>query len=1022
MVVDEPSTLLLDPARIAAVHGYARFAEEVRPALDELVALLARLCAVPMVFVNLVDGKRQRSLSAFGLPPIDTPLEGSFCGTALLDRSTDVFEVPDAREDPRFCASPWVLGDPFIRFYAAASLRSAGGLAVGTLCIADRVPRRLPAPAKEDLLAIARQVMGIIELAHTRLWLEQVVDSIEDGLFGLDPEGRVGFANAGACAVLGRDAFVGRPISEACGPEFAEAVLALPDGGSAEIERGGSWYHVRSYLNEVGRVVHARDVTASRAHFERLRLFEACVRQINDMIMITEAEPLDEPGPRIVFVNPAFERRTGWSKEEILGRSPRVLQGPDSDRRALDRVRAALARRTTVCETLVNYSKDGEPFWVELDVAPLLSPNGDCTHFIGVERDVTDRVVAAEALQASEARFRILSAVTSDAVWEWDIEHDELRWYSGYERMSGMPAQSAAAGVASWETLLHPDDRDRVLGTLRAALEGSSATWSAEYRLLSIDGRVLFILDRARILRNGSGRATGMVGGMTDLTESRLAEIRIRQQAALLDKAQDAIWVRDRNHRITFWNGGAQRLFGWEAAQIIGRSALELYPDPDPFFAANEVLERRGEWMGELEHRCRDGQRRLVQGRWTLLDDVENPGSVLVIDTDVTEQRALEAQFLRVQRLETFGALAGGIAHDLNNALAPILLCLEPLLEGDRDPEEQEDLRTIELAARRAADMVRQLLGFARGSEGPRTRVDPAAVLRDVERLVRDTFPKGVSLAFSVERALPPVEADPTQLHQLLLNLCVNGRDAMPSGGRLEVRADSVTIDEPLARSKGLSPGNYLRLVVSDTGLGIPKSQQLLIFEPFFTTKPSGQGTGLGLSTALAIARGHGGHIEVHSEPGRGSRFEVLIAASAAGVVPSPSESGEDGGQEGAGEIILVVDDEPAVRAQVRRTLERAGYRVALAADGPQALALHRRLGPEVAVLVTDVAMPGLDGPATAAALRALAPGLPLVLMSGLAGVVDLDRFDPPPAAVLDKPFGSAALLRAVARALDPGR
>jgi PAS domain S-box-containing protein len=497
---------------------------------------------------------------------------------------------------------------------------------------------------------------------------------------------------------------------------------------------------------------------------------------------------------------------------------------------------------------------------------------------------------------------------------------------------------------------------------------------------------------------------------------------RLAEQASLLDKAQDAIIVRDLDHRISYWNKSAERLYGWTSAEVVGKVARELQPDPVVFDEAMRRVLEHGDWMGELAQVGKDGRRLTVESRWTLVkNDAGGAAAVLVINTDITDRTKLEQQFLRAQRLESIGTLAGGIAHDLNNVLTPIMMSIGMLTEGEREPARLDILHTLETSARRGADMVQQVLSFARGVEGRRERVEIGDVLRDVERIVNDTFLKNIDVRTSIPRDLWTVSGDPIQLHQVLLNLCVNARDAMPNGGRLSLAAVNVTLDEAFAVGNiDAKAGPYVMLQVQDTGTGIPRDTIDRIFEPFFTTKDVSKGTGLGLSTSLAIVKSHGGFIRVESDAGAGTVFSVYLPAQAV-AHPDASPATEVELPRGNGELILVVDDEPSVRTIARRMLEAFGYRVALAPDGAQATAIYADRKDEIAAVITDMMMPVMDGPATIRALKGIRADVRIIAVSGLHGR-GTDPHEGASASVrnfLPKPYTAATLLAALRKILS---
>lgn len=511
----------------------------------------------------------------------------------------------------------------------------------------------------------------------------------------------------------------------------------------------------------------------------------------------------------------------------------------------------------------------------------------------------------------------------------------------------------------------------------------------------------------------------GCIIGIQLLARNERANTRLVEQASLLDKAQDAILVTDLQRRLTFWNKSAERLYGWTADEARGKVVTDLfYPkgDAGEVQQAYEDVLARGEWNGELQPSTKTGRRVIIESRWTLVRDAAGqPLSILSINTDVTDRRHLEQQFYRAQRLESIGTLAGGIAHDLNNVLSPILMGMSLLKPRLTDQDSQEILETISTSAQRGAEMVGQVLSFARGQEGKRVEIRPADLIIDVVRIARDTLPKNIEIVTHVDRDLPLIVGDPTQCHQVILNLCVNARDAMPNGGQLSISAAAADI--PAARDSAgadLAPGKYVVIQVEDTGVGIPEPMLDKIFDPFFTTKEPGKGTGLGLSTSLTIVRAHGGYIRVFSEPNRGARFHVYLPAA-----PRPASGTSIGrsasAPRGQGQTIMVVDDEESVRRVLRSTLERAGYRVLLASHGREALDLYASNGPSIAALIIDMTMPVLGGVPTMRELVKMNPDVRIIAASGVHDNDAVARsVGPQVREFLAKPFTAESLLRVV--------
>ena len=509
--------------------------------------------------------------------------------------------------------------------------------------------------------------------------------------------------------------------------------------------------------------------------------------------------------------------------------------------------------------------------------------------------------------------------------------------------------------------------------------------------------------------------------------ERRVVEERLREQAALLELAPDAIIVRDLEDRIQFWSLGAQRLYGWTTAECVGAKMHEkVFADLAGFEAAKAAVLKNGQWQGEFEHRTSNGKKVRVSSRWTLLRDSDGePKRCLVINTDITETKRLESQALRAQRMESVGRLASGVAHDLNNVLAPILISVPMLRWGLSQAEFEKMLATIELSARRGADLVKQLLILGRGVEGERAAVRMESLVGEMVGIAQETFPKSIQIRSDLPKELWPVTGDPTQLRQVLLNLCVNARDGMPEGGVLSMAASNLSLDEQYASmNPEAAAGHYVALTVADTGTGIRPEILDKIFDPFFTTKGAGQGSGLGLSTTLSIVKSHGGFITVHSEEGKGTRFEVFLPANPDAHIAEAAFVPDDAPR-GQGERILGVDDEPTIREATQRLLWRYGYDVRTAEDGVQAVGLYAQEGKEISLALVDLVMPLMDGLTLIRVLRTMNPEARLIACSGVADT----RFQSEKtrelaglgvAAFLSKPYTADKLLQTLHDVLHP--
>ncbi len=791
-----------------------------------------------------------------------------------------------------------------------------------------------------------------------------------------------------------------------------EQAAGLEAGADGYIARPISNYELVARVEAILRMkrteAELRRVTAElRASTRRLEQSEQRYRSL------FEHNPdavysLDREG-RFLSFNAAGETLTGYPTEDLLLLPYQRVLVPEDHARA-ERDFARVLTGETTCSELTLARGDGNRCRAKITSLPIVVDRKIVGAFC-IAQDVTQR-------RESEERFQQLAENVEDAFWILDVATERMIYVNpAFQRMRGHAGEPLDPDPTSYLASIHPQDRDWVV----KAFSETPYAINAEYRVIQPDGTIRWNWARTFPIRDSHGAVYRIAGIARDITTRKEAEALIGEQAALLDNAQEAIYVQGLDGVIKFWNRSAERTYRRGAAEVIGTRLLpHAANDSERHDLARKQVLEKGKWIGELVEQIGIGREITVEGHWTLVRDSEGePKSILCINTDITERKRLEAQFLRAQRMESIGTLAGGIAHDLNNVLSPIVMSVALLKLKTDDPASLDVLDTVETSARRGADMVQQVLSFARGVEGQRLIVQPKHLLKELQKIIVDAFPKNIELKLVQKADLWNVLGDPTQLHQVLLNLCVNARDAMPEGGRITITSDNLTLDEQYASMHhDAHAGPHVVLQVHDNGTGIPAALIEKIFDPFFTTKELGKGTGLGLSTSLAIVKSHGGFILVSSEAGRGATFKIHLPAYL-GASEEPEDSCQVSLPRGHGELIMVVDDESSIRTVTQQTLEAFGYRVVLASDGVDAVAVYAQRQSEIAAVITDMMMPVMDGPATIQVLVKINPVVKIIAASGLNGQAQIAKSGCTGVKdFLPKPYTTEAMLHTLSRVL----
>jgi PAS domain S-box-containing protein len=659
-------------------------------------------------------------------------------------------------------------------------------------------------------------------------------------------------------------------------------------------------------------------------------------------------------------------------------------------------------------------------------------------------------------LQINEEKFRSVINNIKEVIYQTDNQRRWLFLNPAWETLSGYKPEDCIGKYAG--DFIYYEDRKILDDAIYELYSRKNDFVQCELRGLGNENQIIWIEIFAQPVFSESGEVVGTSGVITDINarkqaeesvyniiesieqrvkertaelskanedlqkeiaERMMAEERNSEQAALLDITPDAIMVGDYNNRILFWNKGAESIYGLKKEEVLGKRWFDFLSqdEKEELEYPLSIVDKEGQWTGELHHHHKDGRSLIIEARLTLMyDNFKKQKSILIVCSDITEKAKLEIQFMRAQRMESLGTLASGIAHDLNNILAPLLMSIE-ILRTRLQGEGEQWLNILDNSVKRGAGLIKQILAFGRGAEGKHLPLQFRHIVKEYARIIKETFPKSINIIIEIPNDLWIISGDGTQLQQLLMNLCVNAKDAMPNGGILRISASNFMVDENYARSHvDAKPGPYINLNISDTGVGIDPRIIDKIFEPFFTTKEIGRGTGLGLSTVFAIIKGHGGFINVYSELNKGTSFSVHLPAIITEEF-TETEKEREAIPHGHNELLLLVDDEFSIREITGSTLEAYGYKVLKADNGLSAIDLFSKNKENIKAIIMDMVMPDMDGYVAINKIKEINPDIKIIANSGLADqkkrIEDLNVNE-----FLVKPFSADVLLKTIYKLL----
>ncbi|MBX3266765.1 MAG: PAS domain S-box protein [Acidobacteria bacterium] len=1060
-------------SRRKAENALLRVAQAVsKPVSDdfyfELALMMSQALDAKGGAIAILDPERPRHLKTIAFAMDGARYEDVCYGVEGTPCEDVVHGFPKVFENgiQTLFPSDKMLADFGLEAYAGVPLSDAHGKVIGLIAAlygkpidnADLVLSSLQIIAERVSLEMERSARRK-ELRSAESLTKLILDSVGEGIQRLDSSGNILFENPEAARLLGwkPQSIIGKhahltihhhrpdgseyPVDEC--PIFKTLHDGKPRSGNDEyfVRQDGSFFPISYTVSGIftdageitGAVISFRDITEQKEAEKKLRESEIRFRRIFDEaatgIAITTLEG------RFVDGNRAYCEMLGYTPEELKQLKFIDITHPEDREENIGLIEDLIEGKREALRYEKRYlHKNGKPVWVRISVSLHHNVGGEAIGLVGITEDITIQKQAEDALRKSEAALRFASKLGRLGAWEVKLPEMEVNWTEETNWIFELPVGEFPS-VEDAILRYAPEHQLRIRTVFEACILQGIPFDEEDMRIISFKGteRIVRVLGEA--VRDPTGKIIGARGAIQDTTDYYRAKEAVHeseQRFRLLSKAtNDAVWDWNLQTDELWWSDGFESLFGFSRSEQEPDSTSwtnRIHPDDRDWVITevDEAIKGNGDsWSGEYRFARKDGTYAFVLDRGYLIRDPEGVAVRMVGGmTDLTDRRNLEAQLRQSQKMEAIGQLAGGVAHDFNNILTVINgysdLLLRQTSESDRA---HKALTGIMDAGRRAEGLTRQLLAFSRRQVLAPRILQINGIISDTTKMMGRLIGENIELELRLSSDLRLVKVDPGQFEQILVNLAVNARDAMPNGGKLLIETANVQLDEHYCNPiPGLEPGNYISVSMSDTGVGIPDDIKQHVFEPFFTTKEVGKGTGLGLATVFGIVKQSGGHVTLYSEVGVGTTFRVYLPIVSESEIHETSESPFSRDVPVGNEVVLLVEDEDAVREITRQTLEDCGYKVFEAQNGEAALELIKTLDLSVDILVSDIIMPKIGGRELAKQVVEQMPNCKVLLISGytedavlMHGIMN-EEF-----AFLQKPFTPSVLAKKVRECLDSG-